>query len=227
MATAYLFRLIIEMTKADTDQEHIESIIYNCPSIPDRTQYILGKSSMSPLPAMIEAGRKLAQQGVDNIAIPCITAHYFHRELEEAIGVPIIHVISETCVYLCQRNIKKVGVMATDGTVKTGLFSDQLKEKGIACIYPSEKCQSYIMDIIYKNIKAGRQVEPDKFHEVSGELKSLGAEVILLGCTELSMIKRDYAIGQGYLDVMEILAKCCVEKSDATLKKEYHELITV
>jgi len=226
MATAYFFRLIIEMTQAETDQEHIESVIYNCPSIPDRTQFILGKSLLSPLPSMIEIARKLVCQGVCAIAVPCITAHYFHKELTDAVSVPVIHGIEETASYLKQRNIKKAGIMATDGTVQTMIFSKEFKKKGIECIYPSALCQSYVMELIYKNIKAGLPAEMDKFYAVSRELSASGAEVILLGCTELSMIKRDFAVGSGCLDVMEVLAKCCVERCEARLKEEYKELIT-
>lgn len=226
MATAYFFQLIIQMTEAETDQEHIESIIYNCPSIPDRTQYILGKSTCSPLPSMIETIQKLAGQGVDICAIPCITAHYFHKELTDSVSIPVIHGIEKTASYLKQRHIKKAGIMATDGTVQTMLFSQEFEKKGIDCIYPSALCQSYIMELIYKNIKAGLPIEINKFHMVSKELYALGAEVILLGCTELSMIKKDFCVGSGCLDVMDVLAKCCVEMCGACLKTQYNELIT-
>ena len=198
MATAYFFQLIIQMTQAKTDQEHIESIIYNCPSIPDRTQFILGKSNHSPILPMIEAVQKLVEQDIDICAIPCITAHYFHKELTTAVSVPVIHGIKETASYLKQRNIKKAGIMATDGTVQTMLFSQEFQKKEITCIYPS----------------------------VSKELYASGAEVILLGCTELSMIKKDFSVGSGCLDVMEVLAKCCVEMCGARLKTQYNELIT-
>ena len=226
MATAYFFQLIIQMTQAETDQEHIESIIYNCPSIPDRTQFILGKSNHSPILPMIEAVQKLVEQDIDICAIPCITAHYFHKELTTAVSVPVIHGIKETASYLKQRNIKKAGIMATDGTVQTMLFSQEFEKKGIACVYPSTLCQSYIMELIYKNIKAGLPAEMDKFHIVSKELFHSGAEVVLLGCTELSMIKKDFSVGSGCLDVMEVLAKCCVEMCGARLKTQYNELIT-
>ncbi len=226
MATAYFFQLIIQMTQAETDQEHIESIIYNCPSIPDRTQFILKKSTCSPLPSMMKAIQKLVGQGVDICAIPCITAHYFHQELTTAVSVPVVHGIEETASYLKQRNIKKAGIMATDGTVQTMLFSREFEKKGITCIYPSALGQSYIMELIYKNIKAGLPVEIDKFHTVSEELYASGAEVILLGCTELSMIKKDFSVGSGCLDVMEVLAKCCVEMCGAHLNTQYNELIT-
>ena len=225
MATAYFMELITKMTLADKDQDHIEMVMISRPGIPDRTRYILGESRENPLPAMIEVGKALVQQRVSQIAIPCITAHYFHDELEKAIGIPIIHGIAETVQYLGERGYCKVGIMATDGTVRTGLFNGELSKKNMTAVYPDAQGQAYVMDLIYEDVKAGRPVHMDQFTYVADELREKGAEVILLGCTELSMIKKEYSLRPGFLDVMEVLAKCCVERC-GTLKKEYRELIT-
>ena len=80
IATAYFMELIIQMTDAKRDQDHLSMIVYNAPEIPDRTSYILGVSSRNPVWDMIEIGRKLAGQKVACISIPCVTAHYFHEE---------------------------------------------------------------------------------------------------------------------------------------------------
>ncbi|MGN0141317.1 MAG: aspartate/glutamate racemase family protein [Roseburia sp.] len=225
MATAFFMQMVIEMTDARTDQEHIEMLIHNCPWIPDRTSYILGRSSENPCIPMAEIGKKLAADGAELIAIPCITANYFFDELTKQIGVPVIHSIRESVSYLRARGVKTVGVMATDGTIQSGLFDAALHEAGIRGIIPSPEMQRYVMDLIYEDVKAGRPIEMDKFHAVSEELKNNGAEVILLGCTELSMIRRDEQIGAGYLDVMQVLAKCSVELC-GKLKQEYKEIIT-
>lgn len=105
MATAYFMELIIRMTDAVCDQDHLDMIIYNRPNVPDRTKFILGLSDEDPAGSMIETGRKLVEQGVDCIAIPCITAHYFHDQMEAAIGRPILHLIQDTV-----RHMKAFGV---------------------------------------------------------------------------------------------------------------------
>lgn len=225
MATAYFFERIIDMTKAEIDQQHMEILIHNCPAIPDRTQYILGKSRDNPLELMGQIGRKLARE-VDVLAIPCITAHYFHEELEETIGMPIVHAVRETACYLHERGYDRVGVMATDATVEVGIFTKELAKYGIDCVYPDEQRQREVMHLIYHNVKAGRKIEQPLLDSVSQHLFDQGAQVILLGCTELSMIKKHNMIGAGYLDVTEVLAKCCVEKC-SVLKEEYRELISV
>lgn len=225
MASAYFMRLIVEMTDAATDQEHIEIILHSKPQIPDRTQYILGRSSENPMPQLIETGKQLAAQGVQVIAIPCITAHFFQKQLEEEIGAYIINAIEETAKYLKSEGISCVGIMATEGTIQSKLFQKVFKEYGITCRIPDTTGQDKVMHIIYDNVKAGLPVDMDMFEQISEGLYADGAEINLLGCTELSMIKRDYKIGKGYLDVMEVLARQSVLMC-GKLKSQYRHLIT-
>lgn len=226
LATAFFLELVIKMTDASCDQEHLDMIIYNTPSIPDRTAYILGKSSRNPIIPIIGVGRKLVEQGVDCIAIPCITAHYFYDELSGAIDKPIINILRQTALHLKEYGIRTAGIAATDGTIAGRLFQKAFDCEGIESVIPSVKMQRYVMELIYDDIKAGRPVNMEKFAAISDELRMNGAEVIILGCTELSLIKRDYAIGSGYLDAMDVLAKASVMTCRRPLKRQYIRLIT-
>lgn len=225
MATAYFLRLIVEMTDAATDQEHIEVLLHSKPQIPDRTRYILGLSDENPMPDLLAVGKSLTAQGAQVIAIPCITAHFFQKQLEEEVGCMVIHAIEETAKYLKEEQITHVGIMATAGTVTSRLFQDIMAKYNIACSVPKEEGQRKVMHIIYDDVKAGKPIEMDLFEDVSKELFDDGAQVILLGCTELSMAKRDHALSAGYLDVMEVLARAAVLDC-GKLKDEYKHLIT-
>lgn len=226
MAMVYFMQLITEMTDAATDQEHIELIVHSKPQTPDRTGYILDNSKENPLPVLAEVGKELVLCGADFIAIPCITAHYFQKELEKQIGCKILHAIEETAQYLKNENVTKVGLMATDGTIKSKLFQLVLKQYGISCVEPDEEMQSYVMSLIYDNVKAGTAPDINKFYNVSEALFDAGAQVILLGCTELSLIKKEHALADGFLDVLEVLARRVVTESGATVKTKYEHLIT-
>ena len=74
-ATAHFMERVIAMTDAKCDQENVDMIVYNFPSIPDRTGYILGSNLRSPLPGLLSVARALERQKVSSIAIPCVTAH--------------------------------------------------------------------------------------------------------------------------------------------------------
>lgn len=226
IATAHFMELVIRMTDARVDQEHLEMLIHSAPAIADRTQYILDNSRENPFPAMLRIGQSLAAQGAAYIAIPCVTAHYFHAALESGIPVPVINGVRETVSHLKERGVQRVGIMATDGTVQAGIFSRELESQGLTPIVPSLRRQADVMHLIFKNIKAGESADMDRFRAVQAELLKSGAQAIILGCTELSLIKRDYAIGLGFIDAMEVLAQRSVVLCGGTLKKEYSCLIS-
>ena len=224
MATAYFMQLVIEMTDAHSDQEHFPMIIYSLPQIPDRTKYLLGQSKESPLDPIAECGNALVKDGADWIAIPCITAHALHEQIQDRVDIPVIHAIRECVSYLKERNIRKVGLEATDGTIQTKVFQTELEAAGIEVVLPDADMQSKVMDIIYKNVKAGVPVDMEAFAEVEKQLVDAGSQVIILGCTELSMVKRDYDLSPVYLDALEVLARAAVLKC-GTLRMDKDELI--
>ena len=226
LATAYFFEIVTKLTDVRCDQDHLEILIHSVPQTPDRTAYILGESTESPLPKMTEAGLGLVRNGAEVIAIPCITAHYFHDDLEEALGVKVMHLPRETAAYLAEAGKKRVGIMATDGTVRSGLFQKELEEAGLTAITPDPERQADVMHLIYRNIKLGKAPEMDRFEAVRESLQEAGAEVIILGCTELSLIKRDQEIGHGFIDGMDVLAMRTIEACGAKVKLPFGGLIT-
>lgn len=225
MATAYLLELIIDMTDAKTDQEHLDAIIFNCPSVPDRTAYILDHSKPSPVPPMIDMAKKLEALGVCAIGTPCVTAHSFHEELQRSVNVPFINMVQETAAYLKNAGCKKAGIMATTGTVHNGLFQRALSEIGLSYALPDDAMQQYVMSLIYDCVKAGEPADMEKFRTVSDALRKEGCDAIILGCTELSIIKRDNAIGSGYLDALEVLAHAAILACGKKIKPKYISLL--
>ena len=225
MATAYYLELVVKMTEAKSDREHVPMIVFNHPDVPDRTDYILGRSKDSPLDAIVPIGKTLVSLGVEIISIPCITAHYFYDDILSRIGIPVINMLKETANYLKANQIDRVGIMATDGTIQAGFFTEELEKQGIRVYIPGEKSQKKVMSIIYDDIKANKPYDIDGFKLVEQELREAGAQVIILGCTELSLIKKDGQTGPGFLDAMEVLAIKSIELSGASVKAEYKNLL--
>lgn len=225
MATAWFLQLVISMTEAACDQDHLDMILYNTPSIPDRTAFILGKSDDDPAPAIIRVGKSLKEQGADILAIPCMTAHYFHARMQEEIGLPVLHGIRCTAQLLRENGISRAGVMATDGAIRTQLFQQELKCQGIEALLPSSEGQEAVMRLIYEDIKANRPPRMELVQLVKEEFRARGAECIILGCTELSVIKT-LDQGGGFADAMEILARSAVLACGKPIRKEYQNLIT-
>lgn len=227
MATVYFMELVTKMTDAACDQEHLEMLVHSCPSTPDRTKYILGLSDENPLSRMLEIGQGLAAQGADVIAIPCMTAHFFHEQLDAAIPVPVIHGIRKTVECVKNAGVKTVGVMATDGTIRSGLFQQEIEDAGMQTALPDAEYQRKIMDMIYLDIKAGKMPELDRVRDVIRHLMvEKGAQVVILGCTELSLIKKTYEqqLKVGVVDTLEVLAREAVLLCEKKLNPEYGNL---
>ncbi len=225
MASAYLLQLIIEMTDAKTDQDHLDVIVFDRPNVPDRTAHILDPQKPSPLPSMKKTAQTLESLGAGVLCAPCVTSHYFYRQLAESVSVPFLNMVEETTGELRAAGKGKVGIMATTGTVSTGLFQKSFSENGLEAVLPSEAGQRLVMSLIYDDIKAGKPVDPNKFRAVRDELFGAGCGCIVLGCTELSLVKKTSNLGPEYLDALEVLAKRCVLACGGPLKREYEQLV--
>ena len=210
MTTAVFIKMIVSMTDATCDQEHMPIVIEHCPYVPDRTAFILDPSKPDPVEPMIEAGKRLAAAGASEVAIPCFTAHYFHQQLESQIPIPVINGVEEVVKHLKEQSVKTAGVMATDGTVRTDIFGAALEAAGIACIYPDEANQKKVMSLIYDHVKANKPVPEEMLFEICDHLKSKGADRTILGCTELSVAAEGITGLNDITDALEILSAKCI-----------------
>ncbi len=225
LATACFMERILDMTDAKAEQENIDMIIYNFPSTPDRTRFILEQSQDNPFPHLLKIATALEQQGAGCIAMPCITAHYFHKQLQNAVSVPFLNLVAETAAVLKNAGVRRVGIMATAGTIQSGIFAQELEIAGITPVLPSEPRQADIMHLIYNNLKLGLPMEENRFRRVQQELINAGCQVIILGCTELSLISRSFPPDGNFLDVIDVLARQAVLSCGGRLKPEYSDLL--
>ena len=213
LATVYFADLIVKMTPASCDQDHIRTIVSNNPKIPDRTDYILDRTKPDPLPAMVADAKMLASLGCDMIAIPCNTAHFFYDEIQKNVGVRVLNIIEETLKFAHRTlpHLKKVGVLATSGTLYSNVYPHVAGRFGIECVYPNEADAGTIMRIIYDEVKAGKPADKDAFFAVVERMKAAGCDAVILGCTELSAIYYELGIRRpDILDSMTALAAACV-----------------
>lgn len=222
-ATSELFSLIIKNTEAQNDQDHIPVVIVNNPKIPDRSMYILGKGP-SPVKMLVEEALKLEQMGADIILIPCNTAHFFLKQLEEKVHVPIIDMIKETARYVLYKypEIKKHGLLSTAGIYKTAIYKKAFKDISLEIINPDTLYQQQNMTAIYgKNgIKAGFKTVPRKILLQSvANLEKKGAGAIISGCTEISLVIKQSHINIPLINPLKILAMKSIQLAGYSLSK--------
>lgn len=219
MATQLFYKDIIENTDAQVDQDHIDMIILSHASIPDRTKSIIENTEEAVLEVLKKDTKKLIEAGADFIVIPCNTAHYYINNLKETYSeIPFIDMIEETVKYLKNEKITKVGILATDGTIISGVYENKLKEYEILPILPSESNQKLVMEIIYDEVKAGKAPDQNKFNKVCRELIEKGCQSIILGCTELSYYKIINQLDDFYVDAQRILVLKSIKHCGGKIK---------
>ena len=211
-ATADLYMKIIRATHVEKDQDHYRVIIDSNAKIPDRTPAILGKGP-NPLPVMLETGLNLQRAGADFIIMPCNTAHYFHDRLQAGLEIPVLHMIRLSAEDTRRRHpeVSKAGLLASDGTLASRLY-ESYGEQGIEIVAPSGESQRDVMDAIYRDIKRGDLETGGKLlHRVAHELMDAGAEAVICGCTEVSLVLHDGDLTVPVVDPLQVLAEKAVE----------------
>ena len=189
LATADLFQKIVLLTKADTDRDHIRVYIDSNANIPDRTAAILSGGE-DPVPEMSSALRHLEACGADCIIMPCNTAHYFLPRLQAMTEIPFLSILT-AAAEACKAQFpgKTVGILATRGTLAADLYQKALAQAGVPYLIPDAPAQDALMRVIYDGVKAGKG--PDSYRAdfltVLEQMSAGGAEVFLLGCTELPL----------------------------------------
>lgn len=221
-ATIDLYQKILDSTDAKKDQEHVPTLIWSNPGIPDRNLAIL-KGGTDPSPFLAAGALILEQGGADCIVMPCNTAHMFAAAIVEAVSIPLIDMIEETARTAARilPQAAEVSILATTATVSIELYQKALHRYGLKFILPDETDQATIMAAIFdeRGIKAGF-VDDYNRCRVLGVLRrqeSLGARAYIAGCTELPLvIRRDDA--EFMLDPTSILAQAAVRFSGAKVR---------
>lgn len=223
-ATSYLYDKIIKSTPAKKDQDHIPIIIFNNPKIPDRTEAIL-YGGTSPVNELIFTASKLEKAGANFIVMPCNTSHYFIEEVSSAITIPIVNMISETLNFIIEKysDVKTIGLLATSGTITTRIYHRLFEKAGIKILNLSEFEQEVlVMNSIYGNngIKAGRKIDASsKLLTAVNSFKNKGAELIIMGCTEIPLVLEQKLTDSVLIDPMKIIAEKSVLLAKAMQEK--------
>ena len=217
-ATVLVFQKILQHTPAAKDQEHLRILIDNNPKIPERLPAIMGNGP-DPVPMMVLSAEALARAGADFIIIPCVTAHYFLRQLREKAALPILSMLDEAAAVVrsSQSGIRKIGLLAAEGTMKAGIFRERFDQDGVETIIPEGEDRLEAQNLIFKikdtRTKHNRKEIASRFGEIGERLIRGGAEAILVGCTEISVAVDPESFSVSGYDALDILAKAAIRKA--------------
>ena len=215
-ATCDLMEKIIALTKASCDQEHLHVIADCNTAIPDRTGAIL-HGGPDPVPELVKSAKRLEAAGAEMLIMPCNTAHHFYDAVAGQVSVPVLHMPRLTAGVLRAAGVEAAGVLATDGTVQSGVYEKALAQEGIRAVYPAPAMQEQVMRLIYQGVKARAvPLEDIPVGDILQDLRSQGAETFLLACTELPIAFQELGIRDGCLDPTRVLAFAAVRQAGGT-----------
>lgn len=220
LASDVFYQTIIENTKAEKDQDHIDMVLLSHASMPDRTECILD-GKLDVLFSELEHDFKVLELAGANLAvITCNTCHVVLNQIRGITDIPILNMIEVTAKEALARYGKgaKVGIMATDGTMSHGQYHTALAAHGMEIIEPSQESQKKVMHIIYDCVKCGIEPEDEVIKSVTDELFEKGASCIILGCTELSAIRKEKFSDERFIDPMVVAARISIKAAGGELR---------
>lgn len=220
-ATVNLYLKIIRICQnqfnCSEDNDFPSIFIYNMPvNIP--MSRLIGDIDSSKinkvLPLLIRGLKKLEDAEADFLIMACNTIHFFIKELRGAVSIPIVSIIEETAKRVERKKYRRVGILATNVTVKGKMYENALKKFGISLIFPNKKSQDLVTEVITRTV-GGKSTPEDKeiLKRIIDELKGRGAEAVILGCTDLPLVisQRDSEIE--LFDSVQIIAEEAVKRS--------------
>lgn len=223
-ATVFMFDLFTKKIKAEKDQDHPKIIIYSNPEIPPRTDAIF-KSGEDPVPYLIQGVSALKKAGADMIVMPCVTAHYFIPEVKKELNFTFISLIDEA-VKWTEKNIshvKKAGLLSSSGTIKSRIFHQAFKKRGINLIIPDKSEQKKVMEALFgpRGVKAGYKtgISRNIILQTASSLINKGAEAIIGGCTEIPLVLKKDDIKVPYIEPMKIAVFTALKKAGYMTKE--------
>jgi aspartate racemase len=224
-ATNQLCALITANTAVSRDQDHIPVITYNNSRIPDRVKAVNG-GALSPAPEMSRTAQVLERAGADLLLMPCNLAHFFIADVQASVRIPVLNMIEETVNFTVENypQCRRVGLLASTPTIECGIYERAFRKHDKHLLVPdAEEQADKVMRAIYgsEGIKCGHKTRPRNLLKDAAErLVERGAELIIAGCTEVSLVLSQKNSPFNVIDPLEIMARVAVAHAVELARQE-------
>ena len=211
-ATVDFMAKVIAATPAGRDQDHIRMVVDHNPSVPNRQEAILADGD-DPGPALADMSARLEAAGAEFLVIPCNTAYVFADSIKAATTIPLVSIIDVTIAEVDRQapGAKTIGLLATDGCLRAGVYQDALKTRGFVPLVPDSGEMARLMDLIH-DIKGGDTGVSSTagMRELAMALCERGAEAMIAGCTEIPLVLDQSMLSVPLIASTDALAACTV-----------------
>ncbi|MGQ7249123.1 aspartate/glutamate racemase family protein [Halomonas sp. V046] len=207
-ATVAFMQKVIEVTPGEDDIDHVHLLVDNNPKVPSRIRALIDGDGESPAPAIAAMARRLERAGCDFLVMPCNTAHYYWPDAQQAVGIPVWHIVERTLDRVAaEMPNAKVGMLCSPALRKIGLYEGFVEARGLTLVYPDD--EDRVLEVI-RAVKRGAGRAPDThaaFCDAARDVRAAGADVLVLACTELSVIRDALDDSVPIVDTVQVLAE--------------------
>ncbi len=210
-ATVLLMSRIIDRTPAKDDQDHLPMIVDNNPQVPSRVKAIIEGTGEYPAPMLVAMARRLEAFGADALVMPCNTAHHYAPAIAAAVAIPFLDVVelSADRVVANARPTCRVGILGSPAIAQTGLFDRALAARGSSTIYPVDQ-GPLLAAIRAIKVSSRSDVARRTLAASAKELEDRGAGILLVACSEFSIIADAISSDLPVVDTLDVLADAAV-----------------
>lgn len=219
-ATQVFYRHLIRRTKANCDQDHIQTLIFGDSAVPDRTAAILSGDTAAVEARLAADAKLLEAAGCTLLAMTCNTAHHFAPAIRSAVGIPLLHMPDLAVRRAKTRGVRKLALLGTAGAMKAGVYQDICAQEGVEGWTPDGGTQALLTTLIYDQIKAGQPGDEALFARIAAAAREAGCDGAVLGCTELSVYRERHPLDRFFIDAMEALVEECVTACGKELRED-------
>lgn len=207
-ATVELMQRVIRLVPAEDDRDHVRMIVDNNPKVPSRVDAVLGDGE-SPAEDLRSMAHELQSAGADFLVIPCNTAHLYYDDVANSVDIPVLDMLTLTRNRL-EGTTGKVGLLASTSILKTRLYERYFPD--FELLVPDERSQECVMDAIF-TVKRGDSgtIAISGAVEAAQQLVQHGAEAVVLGCTEFSIVREHFEVDTPVIDPLQVLAEAIVQ----------------
>jgi aspartate racemase len=207
-ATIELMRRVLLATPAMDDSDHLHLLVDSNPDVPSRIAALIDKTGASPEPELVRMAERLAGAGAEALAIACNTAHAYVPALTRAVNIPLLDMIELTAEHIAAMKLghRRVGILASTAVVDLGIYDKALARHGIGTVAPQR--QSELMKLI-KAVKRGDTGPTTRqtFSQIAEELMKYDTDLLLIACTELSLLAESINEDALCVDALDVLVR--------------------
>lgn len=206
-ATILLQQRLLGTVQAQDDADHLPLLIDMNPQVPSRIAHLIDGTGADPSPVLADMARGLERSGATALAMPCNTAHHYAGQIEQAISIPFLHMV-DLSIEQAARALPDggcLGILASPAMRKAGVFDASLERAGLSALWPKNEDQ--MLNTI-RQIKADGAIPAthETLSAAAADLTGHGAQLLLVACSEFSLLTRTLSSEVPVLDTVDVLA---------------------